>query len=246
MSWASSGLTHRGNCRSTNEDAILERPDRGLWAVADGMGGHSAGDVASQTICSALAGLTLDGTLADRVDAVEDQLLEVNEALRLYGKDFESEQQPATVGSTVVSLLVDRDVGVALWAGDSRLYRLRHGQLEQVTRDHNPVSDLLDSGSVTEAEALAADTNVVTRAVGGQFALTLDIAVFDLRPGDLLMLCSDGLYRELQHQRLESMLSKRRGPAGFELDELTRELVSQCLCGLARDNLSVVLAGRER
>ena len=246
MSWVSCGITHRGNCRATNEDAILDQPERKLWAVADGMGGHSAGDVASQTICTALGQLELAADLSERVDQVEDRLLEVNEALRLY-----AQEQPAstgripTVGSTVVSLLVEQDIGVALWAGDSRLYRCRNGQLRQVTRDHNPVSDLLDSGGVTEAEALAADTNVVTRAVGGQFGLTLDVAVFDLRPGDLLLLCSDGLYRELPHALLEQLLGALQPARSFSLDLLARDLVSRCLGGRARDNVSLVLAGRE-
>ena len=246
MSWVSCGITHRGNHRATNEDAILDQPERGLWAVADGMGGHSAGDVASQTICSALGQLPLGDDLATRVDQVEDRLLEVNEALRLYAQEqVNADGAPLTVGSTVVSLLVDGDVGVALWAGDSRLYRCRNGRLRQVTRDHNPVSDLLDSGGVTEAEALAADTNVVTRAVGGQFGLTLDVAVFDLRPGDLLLLCSDGLYRELSHTVLERLLGALQPARSFALDLLARDLVSRCLGGRARDNVSLVLAGRE-
>ena len=246
LHWASSGMTHRGNRRQTNEDCILERPEQGLWAVADGMGGHSAGDVASQAICTSLETLKLTGTLADRVDQVEDRLLEVNEALRLLAEEKSAaDGTPATVGSTVVSVLVDGQVGVVLWAGDSRLYRCRQGQLRQITRDHNPVADLLDSGAVTEAEAIAADTNIVTRAVGGQYGLTLDIAVFDLRPGDLLLLCSDGVYRELAHAQLERLLAPAALAPGFGLDLLARELVSRCLGGEARDNLSVVLAGLE-
>ena len=154
--WQSAQETHRGKVRKNNEDAVLSRPEAGLWAVADGMGGHQAGDVASLAIASGLAELNMNGSLADGVDLVDDKLLEVNEGLRLHAR---VECQGGTVGSTVVAMLTKERVGAVLWAGDSRLYRLRGSNLEQITRDHNPISDLLDTGSVSEADALAADTN---------------------------------------------------------------------------------------
>ena len=211
---------------------MLDRPDVALWAVADGMGGHMAGDVASQAITDALARLPLAGDLAQDVDRVDDALLSVNDELRLHAR---TQCQGGTVGSTVVTVLAEDDVGVVLWAGDSRLYRLRAGQLEQITRDHNPVSDLLDSGVVSEAEALAADTNIITRAVGGQASLTLDVAVFDLDGDDTLLLCSDGLYREIDQAALIEMLE------GKELDGVADKLIAECLAGAARDNISVVV-----
>jgi serine/threonine protein phosphatase PrpC len=233
ISWESAQQSHRGNRRRNNEDSVLSRPDVALWAVADGMGGHMAGDVASQAITDALARVPLEGVLSDDVDKVEDTLFSVNDELRLHAR---TQCQGGTVGSTVVTLLVGDDVGVALWAGDSRLYRHRNGRLEQITRDHNPVSDLLDSGVVSEADALAADTNIITRAVGGQASLSLDIAVFDVDPKDTLMLCSDGLYREIDDQTLVEILS------GDVLDDVAVDLMCHCLAGDARDNVSVVLA----
>jgi serine/threonine protein phosphatase PrpC len=128
---------------------------------------------------------------------------------------------------------------VALWAGDSRLYRLRSGQLELITRDHNPISDLLDSGAVSEAEALAADTNIITRAVGGQHQLHLDIAVFDIDVDDTFLLCSDGLYRELEkHELVEGLTTP-------ELEKAADSLLQRCLQGPARDNVSLVIARPE-
>lgn len=231
-SWESAEQSHRGNRRSNNEDSVLSRPDVALWAVADGMGGHLAGDVASQAITDALGRLAIKGQLSDDVDAVEDTLFSVNDELRLHAQ---TQCQGGTVGSTVVTLLTGEDVGVVLWAGDSRLYRRRHGRLEQITRDHNPVSDLLDSGVVSEADALAADTNIITRAVGGQASLNLDVAVFDVDSKDTLLLCSDGLYREIDEETLLQALS------GEELDGVAEELLDQCLAGAARDNVSLVL-----
>ena len=231
--WQSAAQSHRGNRRKNNEDSVLCRPDVPLWAVADGMGGHMAGDVASQAITDALAKLSLQGPLADNVDLVEDTLLSVNDELRLHAR---TQCQGGTVGSTVVTVLADDEVGVVLWAGDSRLYRLRKGRLEQVTRDHNPVSDLLDSGVVSEADALAADTNIITRAVGGQACLNLDVAVFDLETDDILLLCSDGLYREIDESSLVDALED------VEPDLAAERLISKCLAGDARDNVSLVVA----
>ncbi len=231
--WNCAAQSHPGKKRNCNEDAVLTRPDVGLWAVADGMGGHQAGDVASQAIADALRTVTLTGELSHDVDKIEDTLIAVNDELRLHAQ---TQCQGGTVGSTVVTLLARDEVGVALWAGDSRLYRLRRGRFEQITRDHNPVSDLLDSGTVSEAQALAADTNIITRAVGGQADLNLDVAIFDVQPGDTFLLCSDGLYRELELTELAAQLH------GEVLDDVAERLLEMCLERPARDNVSLVLA----
>jgi len=236
LTWQSAEQTHPGNRRHCNEDAVLSRPDAGLWVVADGMGGHHAGDVASRAIAEALRRVVLSGDLCADVDKVEDTLISVNDQLRVHAQ---TRCQGGTIGSTVVALLVRGETGVALWAGDSRLYRFRHGRLEQVTRDHNPISDLLDSGVVSEAEAVAADTNIITRAVGGQADLNLDVVIFDVRPGDTFLLCSDGLYREVTLLDLQLQLG------GEQLEEVADTLLQQCLAGPARDNVSLVLARPE-
>lgn len=231
--WNCAAQSHPGKRRNCNEDAVLTRPDVGLWAVADGMGGHQAGDVASQAIADALRTVALTGDLSHDVDKIEDTLIAVNDELRLHAQ---TQCQGGTVGSTVVTLLARDEIGVALWAGDSRLYRLRRGRLEQITRDHNPISDLLDSGTVSEAQALAADTNIITRAVGGQADLNLDVVIFDVQPEDTFLLCSDGLYRELELTELAAQLH------GDVLDDVAERLLEMCLERPARDNVSLVLA----
>ena len=205
-----------------------------IWAVADGMGGHSAGDLASQTIVDVLNPENIQksiAALADRVDWIEDRLLLADNELHMRAKRM----GPGTViGSTVVSLTIEGSTGVVLWAGDSRLYRLRNGRLHLVTRDHNPIADLLGTGAVTEAEVLATDTNVITRAVGGRSPLVLDVAVFDVEPTDTLLLCTDGLYRELEDWELSNILSQDN------IEAAATELVELTLTRAARDNLSVL------
>lgn len=234
--WRSAQQTHRGKRRRHNEDAVLSRSREGLWAVADGMGGHQAGEVASQAITGALSRVCLGGPLSAQVDAVEDALVSVNDDLRLHAR---SQGEGTTIGSTVVTLLAQGELGVVLWAGDSRLYRLREGRLEQITRDHNPICDLLDSGAVSEAEALAAETNIITRAVGGQPHLYLDLAVFDVSHGDTYLLCSDGLYRDLDMDVLA------QGLAVGGVDGAAESLLGLCLEGPARDNISLVIVRAE-
>jgi serine/threonine protein phosphatase PrpC len=199
------------------------------------MGGHKAGDYASETIAQMLADLNLSQDLSECVDLVEDGMLEVNDHLRRHAR---TECDGNTVGSTVVVLIVRGETGVALWAGDSRLYRMRGRLMSQITRDHNPVSDLLDSGGITEDEALNTDTHIITRAVGGQRDLHLDVAVFDVQPGDTMLLCTDGLYREIEPQSIYEALQ-------HDVDKAVRLLMRDCLQGPARDNVSLVVARAE-
>ena len=229
--WVSAHVTHRGNVRQVNEDAVYGSPEKGLWAVADGMGGHEAGDYASSAIVEALATIEPGADLPATVDRVEDALLSVNDALKAYAK---STCRGETVGSTVVAMMALERLGVVLWAGDSRLYRLRHEALEQITRDHNPIADLLDAGAVTEAEAMNANTNIITRAVGGQGDLHLDIVVFDIEPDDRFLLCSDGLYRELEAPELMQCMRQA-------VDAGVRSALETCLARAAHDNVSLVM-----
>jgi protein phosphatase len=234
--WQSAAQSHRGACRKHNEDAVLARPDVGLWAVADGMGGHEAGEIASQRITTALAGVAPAASFTDTVDRVDDTLEEVNDGLRWYSDEHCAGR---IVGSTVVTMLAGDSVGVALWAGDSRLYRLRESELCQITRDHNPIADLLDDGLVSEEAAVESDTHIVTRAVGGQFELFLDVAVFDLERGDTFLLCSDGLYREVDAEEIGDLMGRENLAQGVT------ELIDLSLQRGARDNVSVVLSRLE-
>ena len=231
MRWRSASDTHVGNFRNHNEDSVFASSANGLWLVADGMGGHNAGEYASEAIAQSLSEVTLTDSLADCVDAIEDRLLEVNDHLREHARSIAG---GATVGSTVVVVVARGNVGVVMWAGDSRLYRVRKNNMELLTRDHNPIADLYEQGAVSESEMLGTDTNVITRAVGGQRDLHLDVAAFDVVPGDTFLLCSDGLYREIDTTTL-------LGALALPVEDAVSTLMTRCLSGAARDNVSLVV-----
>ncbi len=234
LRWLTAAETHRGRKRNHNEDAVMARPESGLYAVADGMGGHAAGDVASRMVTDALEALPAQDSLPSLVDGVEDAIVEMNERIREHA---ETNFGGRTMGCTVVALLTRGDVGVCLWAGDSRLYRLRAGELEQVSRDHSPLEQLVERGVMSPEEAEAhPDASVITRAVGGQPELALDIVMFDIEPGDTYLLCSDGLYREVDLAEITEMLG------GEDVRSVARRLLEAALERGARDNVSVVVA----
>jgi protein phosphatase len=232
ITWTSAAATDVGGKRKINEDSLLARPEVGLWVVADGMGGHAAGDVASNAVVHPLQAIERPAALPDFVDAVEEALMTVNQQLRDYARD---ELGGRTVGSTVVSLILSQRTGVCLWAGDSRLYRLRQGQLTRLSRDHSAVQEMVESGAITQAEAdRHPKSNVITRAVGGGEALLVDAAVFAPQAGDTYLLCSDGLYNEVDEDSIRRKMA-------LDQDEATKRLIDEALHNGGRDNISLVI-----
>jgi serine/threonine protein phosphatase PrpC len=229
--WNSASATSRGNVRQHNEDAVIELPEVGLWAVADGMGGHQAGDVASAAIASALASIRRHAQPSVLIDEVEDRLSEVND--RLYK---ESLARGAVIGSTIAMLVALERHAVALWAGDSRIYRARTGVLTQLTHDHSEIQQMIDEGSLAPEEASQhASANVITRAVGGAADLALDLRLSDLADEDAYLLCTDGLYRELSTSSLNQSLQRTKP------GKTCRKLIDLALAGECRDNVSAVV-----
>jgi serine/threonine protein phosphatase PrpC len=229
FSWRSAAATSRGNVRGHNEDAVLDRPDLGLWVVADGMGGHNAGDVASNMIVQALACMARHALPSAQLDAVEDRLRAVNETLYRDSLD----NQAGMSGSTIVALLAFERHCLSIWAGDSRAYRSREGVLEQITRDHSEAQELLDASGEKLPEAMA--SNVITRAVGGAQELFLDIELRELRQHDRYLLCSDGLYKELSEADMAHHLN------GNDPEGACKALMKQALSGTCSDNVSVIV-----
>lgn len=235
--WSCGDRSDVGRVREINEDALLAKPDIGLWAVADGMGGHEVGDVASRMIVEALDMVEPAAALSDFVDVVEQALVDVNRNIIDYA-DMMFDN--ATMGSTIVALIIRGRVGVCLWAGDSRLYRVRNHQLTQLTRDHSHVQDLLEAGAISEDEAINhPHGNVITRAVGVEEDGLIDINVFNTQIGDTFLLCSDGLYNTVNDQQIVQVLAVN------DAQQAAQELVQASLSNGAPDNVSVIVVKGE-
>ena len=193
--WTSDGISDVGKIRTVNEDAFTDRPDAGLWVVADGMGGHDAGDFASHAIIDSLNQVGPQRRLSTFIDAVEDRLLQVNQGLIEAAAEREV---PTTIGSTVVALLAVQNYCACLWAGDSRAYRLCGGQMQPVSQDHSQVEELIEQGLLLREDAESHPAaNVITRAVGAADTLFIDVELVELQDGDRFLLCSDGLFKEV-------------------------------------------------
>ncbi len=230
--WISSCWSHVGCVRTLNEDAWLELIDRQLWLVADGMGGHKAGDVASRTIIEYVRNVIFDASFGKFAENVQNQIIAAHQSLMDLGKRLGQ-----IAGSTVVALLGDGRHGLVMWAGDSRAYLYRQGTLRQVTRDHSYVEELLAKGEILPEEVSShPQANVITRAVGAGYSLHLDKVILELFHGDILLLCSDGLYKELDKEAISSIMMKSHSPA-----IMVQNFINSCVEHGARDNVTVAV-----
>lgn len=227
---ASEAVTHPGAVRPRNEDAFVDRADIGLWAVADGAGGHGAGDVASSAIAAALMDLPAGMSAAELLAQVRLRIGAVHADLRARA---EAAGAGRMIASTVVVLLARGGHYACLWAGDSRAYLLRGGELSRITRDHSVVQDLVESGLIDADEAEAhPQANVITRAVGAHGDFELDKTSARVAPGDLFLLCSDGLFKALPEAEIGRMLAEGQG---------AEALIATAVGRGARDNVTAVV-----
>jgi serine/threonine protein phosphatase PrpC len=235
LGFRSAGLSHVGRVRALNEDAWLARPELGLWAVADGMGGHARGDLASRTVVDALARVPPPLDAPGFLRAVENALAGAHAALRHVAADTGE-----LCGSTVVALLAFGGHCAFVWAGDSRIYRLRGGRLQRLTRDHSVVEELVERGLITAGEARVHPfRNQITRAVGIDGELDLQRGQGDLAGDDLYLLCSDGLTAHLDDAAIAEVLSSGAP------ETAARGLVDLTLAAGASDNVTVVVVRLE-
>jgi protein phosphatase/serine/threonine-protein phosphatase Stp1 len=231
MTWrlSSHAATHPGAVRPRNEDALLDRPELGLWAVADGAGGHGSGDVASAAIIAALETIPPGLSAAELLAQVRIRLTDVHAGLQ----EEAARRGPGRIlASTVVVMLARGEHFAMLWAGDSRGYMMRNGMLTRVTRDHSLVQELVDQGTLREEDAEShPQANVITRAIGAQGELELDKVSGRIVEGDRYLLCTDGLFKTMAEAEIGAMLA-----GGADAAAIVTEAVGRG----ARDNVSAV------
>jgi len=224
--------THVGLVRTHNEDNYIAEPDSGLWAVADGMGGHEAGDVASATVIEALRSIGSPASAPDLLARFEDRILRANKRLR----EIARERGSAIVGSTVAALLVFERHYACVWSGDSRIYLIRAAAISQLSRDHTEAQELVDRGLLNAKEAKQwPRRNVLVRALGVQDDPEFDLNQGMLESGDVFVICSDGLTAHVEDQEIRD--HAEHAPAQAACDAL----IALALKRGGTDNVTVVV-----
>lgn len=214
--------THVGRVRQINEDRVFDCPERSLWAVADGLGGHHGGDLAAQGVVNALRSAA----------HTSDELTPASVLQAMAAANADIFDTITGAGATVVALSVHGRMAQIAWAGDSRCYRLRDGAVQLLTRDHSVVQELVDAGLITAiAAATHPQANVITRALGIAGECEIDTRLVDVQPTDRFLLCSDGLSRTL---RLDAFDDR-------PLDTLADALLAAALDRDGSDNITLTL-----
>ena len=229
LAFESAARTVAGKVRVQNEDAVLERPEQALWVVADGMGGHSGGSTASASVIAAV-------DLADLPESIDNRISALSRALQSANRQIIAFAQHRSgcdgMGSTVALVTAAEGTAGIVWAGDTRVYRKRGSQFDQLTIDHSERQERIERGDISSI--LGSDANVVTRAVGGENVLQLSIAKQAIHPGDRFLICSDGVYSELSAFQLTELMM------GSDCGSICDSIVDAVLEGRARDNASVI------
>ncbi len=231
--------SNAGVIRDNNEDACFVIPSHDVYVVADGVGGNNAGEIASRTAVRGIAEYVDENPISECADAEAIReyfarcLNLVNEEIYQTGKKHKENKGMAT---TVVIAYIRGDTAYVINVGDSRAYRFRNGSLLQLTEDHTYVNELLKSGVITADEARShSQKNVITRAVGAERSVRADFFQAGLEKNDILMLCSDGLYGEVNEQKLSEILGKKD-----TMSVTCAHLVDEAIrCG-GRDNITVI------
>ncbi|GAB3284633.1 PP2C family protein-serine/threonine phosphatase [Parahaliea aestuarii] len=230
LAWLSASHTDVGRVRPVNEDAFLDSQEQRLWVVADGLGGQSRGDYASSTVVEQLRAFPRQKSVLANLQDIEARLQVAHEKCRTAFR----RHRP---GTTVAALLAHGNYCFLLWAGDSRIYRLRGRQLALLTQDHSLAQEKLARGELSEQEAASHHSaHVLTRAVGTHRNLRLDMRSLPVQRGDRYLLCSDGLYNPVEAGAICAALGQGSP------EEACRSLVDLALKGGGRDNITVVIA----
>lgn len=241
-----SGQSDRGVVRKTNQDSILINPVHKCFVVADGMGGHLGGDIASQLTVQIFAE-ELENTksnLDNKIEMVRNSILSAN---KIIFEKSQNEEHLHGMGTTVVSLLIDKSKAYIANVGDSRGYLINNGMIYQITRDHSLVQEKLSLGIYNRAEA-AQDRmkNILVRTLGFDLQVEIDIFEYTISKNDIFLICSDGLYGKVCDQEIleivNHFLPHPENATAIDLDSVTQELIARANKYGGNDNISAILA----
>ena len=236
LRWTSAWRSHAGRVREINEDACLAQSGCGVWAVADGMGGHSLGEFASRLAVRSLMDLGEAGSLEQRLAAAQERLQQAHRRLRSEA----ARRDVPVIGTTIAVLLAAGRRGACLWAGDSRIYLHRAARLRQLTRDHSQLEAVRSRPLGSADDTLdRPPPNLITRALGADDRLELDSVEVDLLDGDVFLLCSDGLSNEVSALAIDQALLP--GDCRLACDTLLERALERG----ARDNVTAVVLRAE-
>ena len=223
-------VTHAGRVRERNEDSCLVRTDVGLWAVADGMGGHEAGDLASRMVVQSLDAIGTPESAADLLAACEERLFSANQQILTL-----SEREGAIVGTTAAVLLVRDGYYACIWAGDSRVYLINRDGIKQVSHDHSELEELIAEGALSREDVKDWPSNAITRAVGVADDPEFEVVTGPVEPEDVFVICSDGLTKHLQDDEILQLAATRRAQAACD------EMLTLALDRGGLDNVTIVI-----
>jgi PPM family protein phosphatase len=243
--YTAAALTDVGRKRASNEDSFGFSVEHGAYVVCDGMGGAAAGEIASSLAVGEVLRLlegrkeNAEGAEAETMPAMAEQA--VHAANEVVFSRAQGDDKLSGMGTTLVVLVAEKDRLWVLNVGDSRCYRLRNNCLEQLTMDHSLVEELVRLGRMTPDEALNSPLrNVITRALGTQSSIIPDVFELEAEAGDLYLLCSDGLPREISDETIASILKM-----DLSLEELCADLVNAAKKAGGNDNITCVLVRAE-
>jgi serine/threonine protein phosphatase PrpC len=221
--------THIGHTRRINEDALFVNEAEGLWLVADGIGGHGNGDKASAAVVEQVESYC-------QRSSVEESLADITSRLRRAHQTCKNMAGAGMPSSTVAALIIFQSKAISIWAGDSRIYRLKNGELTLLTEDHSLAQERYRKGEVSrEAAQRLPSANVLTRAVGVHQDLHLDAEITEIEAGDRFLVCTDGLYKELTLEKIQSMLGVPFG------EHMLTALFDEALQRGGRDNITGIV-----
>jgi protein phosphatase len=233
MQIKSSAFTHRGGVRAHNEDACFCSAPARVWVVADGMGGHQCGDIASRIVCNTVERSVVSAANRYSAAILHDALQQANQKILAYAAEY---QIPGSIGSTVVALTLQQRRFTVLWAGDSRCYRLRRGQLQQLTRDHSQVEDMIDLGQLDRTQAEHHPlSHIITRAVGVDPILNIAVLAEEVHDGDIFLLCSDGISKEFSSSEILRFIQEEK------IEDSCLAIEHAALVKKSKDNVTCVI-----